>query len=173
VGEGHTDEPQTNQRLTVAQAAASLGITEGAVRSRIKRGTLATRREGGAVFVLLGGSTPQANQTPDAGVPSDQSPLELMREMMELTQERIRYLEHQVEEEREARRRADMLLARLVERIPELEAPTSGEAAREDAPESPESHVPSETPPDASGEAQEGSERPEERSWWRRLFEGG
>jgi hypothetical protein len=166
VGEGHTDEPQTNQRLTVAQAAASLGITEGAVRSRIKRGTLPTAREGGAVFVLLGGSTSQANQPPNADVPSDQSPLDFMREMMELTQERIRYLEHQVEEEREARRRADMLLARLVERIPELEAPTSGEAAREDAPESPESHVPSETPTEATAEAQE----PDTRPWWQRWF---
>jgi hypothetical protein len=63
VGEGYTSEPQANhERLTVAQAAASLGITEGAVRSRIKRGTLPTTKEGGTVFVLLGGGTSQANQ---------------------------------------------------------------------------------------------------------------
>ena len=37
--------------------------------------------------------------------------------------ERIAYLERQVEEEREARRRADTLLARLMDRVPELEAP--------------------------------------------------
>ena len=43
MGEDRTGEPQANhERLTVAQAAAALGITEGAVRSRIKRGTLAT-----------------------------------------------------------------------------------------------------------------------------------
>ena len=43
VGEGHTAEPEANhERLTVPQAAAALGITEGAVRSRIKRGTLRT-----------------------------------------------------------------------------------------------------------------------------------
>src|SRR5215210_5541912 len=54
VGEGHTGEPQANQeRLTVAQAAAVLGITEGAVRSRIKRGTLPTTKERGKLFVLL------------------------------------------------------------------------------------------------------------------------
>jgi hypothetical protein len=61
VGEDHTDEPQTNhERLTVAQAAAALGLTEGAVRSRIKRGTLPTTKEGSTVFVLLGGSTSQS-----------------------------------------------------------------------------------------------------------------
>jgi SAM-dependent methyltransferase len=60
-------EPQANhERLTVAQAAASLGITEGAVRSRIKRGTLPTTKEGGTVFVLL----------PNIGVPGDQSKIE-------------------------------------------------------------------------------------------------
>jgi hypothetical protein len=37
VEEDHIDEPQTNQRLTVAQGATSLGITEGAVRSRVPR----------------------------------------------------------------------------------------------------------------------------------------
>jgi hypothetical protein len=41
-----------------------------------------------------------------------------------------------VEEEREARRLADTLLAQLMQRIPELEAPTSSSEARE-SPESP------------------------------------
>jgi hypothetical protein len=73
VGEDRTGEPQANhERLTVAQAAAALGITEGAVRSRIKRGTLATAKEGGNVFVLLGDGTSQANQTPSDDVPNDQ-----------------------------------------------------------------------------------------------------
>src|SRR5215208_3393279 len=75
MGKGYSGEPQANHnRLTVAQAAASLGITEGAVRSRIKRGTLPTTKEGGTVFVLLGGGTAQANQTPHAGVPSEVTP---------------------------------------------------------------------------------------------------
>jgi chromosome segregation ATPase len=107
VGKGRTDEPQANQRLTVAQAAGVLGITEGAVRSRIKRGTLPTTKERGTVFVLLRGSTSQANQAPNAGVPTDQP--ELLGEL----RDRIAYLERQVEEEREARRRADTILAQL------------------------------------------------------------
>jgi hypothetical protein len=40
----HTDKPTPK---TVAQAAAKLGITEGTVRSRIKRGTLPTAKDAG------------------------------------------------------------------------------------------------------------------------------
>ena len=39
-----------------------MGITEGAVRSRIKRGTLPTTKERGTVFVLLGDGTSGAYQ---------------------------------------------------------------------------------------------------------------
>ena len=61
MGDGRTDEPrdepQADQRLIVAQAADALDITEGAVRSRIKRGTLPTVKEGGTVYVVLGGTS--------------------------------------------------------------------------------------------------------------------
>ena len=77
-------------------------------------------------------------------------------------QERIRYLESQVEEEREARRRADTLLARLMDRLPDeappetLGSPPEGRGgARESAQPRPDSPGP-----------QEGVQRP----WWRRMF---
>src|SRR5215210_7225966 len=116
VGEGHTGEPQANQgRLTVADAAASLGITEGAVRSRIKRGTLPTTKEGGTVFVLLGDGTSQENQTTNAGVPGDQS------ELIASLQDQVRYLRGQLDAEREARteerRRHDIVVAQLTSKI--------------------------------------------------------
>lgn len=76
------------------------------------------------------------------------------------------HLERQVEE-REARGRADTLFAQLMQRIPELEAPS-------EAREFPESPGPTETPTPARGEAQEPTERPESaarpRPWWRRFF---
>jgi hypothetical protein len=117
VGEGHTDEPQANhERLTVAQAAATLGITEGAVRSRIKRGTLPTIKEGGTVFVLWGSGasgTSQANQPPNTDAPTDH------------TEELIRTLREQLELERQAHAEARRLLAAALERIPpQLEAPS-------------------------------------------------
>jgi hypothetical protein len=45
----------TRRRLTVQDAADALGVTVDAVRSRVKRGTIAHERESGRVYVLLGG----------------------------------------------------------------------------------------------------------------------
>jgi hypothetical protein len=158
VGEGHTGEPQANhERLTVAQAATRLGITEGAVRSRIKRGTLPTAKEGGTVFVLLGGGTSQANQTTNTGVPNDQSAL------IEALRDQIEDLRQERDEWREQARVADRLLSAAMERIPpQLEAPQEARESAETAEEAPER---AEAPP-ATGGAQEGVRRP----WWRRLF---
>jgi hypothetical protein len=118
VGEDHTGEPGANQdRLTVAQAATRLGITEGAVRSRIKRGTLPTAKEGGTVFVLLGDGTSQANQTPNTGVPGDQS------ELIEALRDQIGDLRRERDEWREQARITDRLLSAAMERIPAIEPP--------------------------------------------------
>jgi hypothetical protein len=165
VGEDRAGEPQANhKRLTVAQAAALLGISEGAVRSRVKRGTLPTMREGGTVFVLLGGSTSQANQPPNTGIPGDQS------ELVNALQDQIRYLREQLDAEREARteerRRHDTIVAQLTSRIPAIEAP-QGESA--DAPESAAEEPERADPRPDAGISQEGVQR---RSWWRRVFGG-
>ena len=124
------DQP-TDQRLTVSQAAATLGITEGAVRSRIKRGTLPTTKEGGTVFVLLGGGTSQANQTPNTSVPSDQSGL------VEVLRDQIGDLRAQLEQANERDRENKRIIAALTSRIPAIEAPASSpgsEPSRESAP---------------------------------------
>jgi excisionase family DNA binding protein len=157
-----TTDQATGRTLTVPEAAEVLGITGDAVRSRIKRGTLPTVREGGRVFVVVGGS--EATDRPTAQAQPTHAPGEdrLYQEM----QERIRYLESQVEEEREARRRADTLLARLMDRLPELESP------REAPPETPGS------PPEAAEEPERAQPRPDspgpqegvQRPWWRRMF---
>jgi len=156
-------EPQANhERLTVAQAAAALGITEGAVRSRIKRGTLPTVKEGGTVYVLLGGGTSQANQRPDVGVPGDQS------ELIASLQDQIRYLREQLDAERQARteerRRHDTVVAQLASKIPAIEGPQEASETAETVEEAPERAV---LRPDTAG-AQEGARR----SWWRRVFGG-
>ena len=139
-----------------------MGITEGAVRSRIKRGTLPTTKERGTVFVLLGDGTSGANQTPNIGVPGDQS------ELIASLQDQIRYLREQLDAEREARteerRRHDTVVAQLTSKIPAIEAPTETRDAAEPA----EEHQGRGEPrPDAGG-VQEGAERP----WWRRVFGG-
>jgi hypothetical protein len=58
VGEDRTDSAfaQTGpgrRRYTVAEAAEALGITAEAARTRIRRGTLESVKEGGKVYVLL------------------------------------------------------------------------------------------------------------------------
>jgi hypothetical protein len=162
VGEDRTGEPRANhERLTVAQAAALLGISEGAVRSRIKRGTLPTMREGGTVFVLLGGSASQANQSPNTGVSGSQS------ELVNALQDQIRYLREQLDAEREARteerRRHDTIVAQLTSRIPAIEAPQ--EEATDASGSAPEEPARAEPRPDAEI-SQEGAQRP----WWRKLI---
>jgi hypothetical protein len=187
VGEEHRtyhwgDQP-ANQRLTVAQAAEVLGITEGAVRSRIKRRTLRRVKEGGTVYVLLGGGTSQANQAPNTGVPADQT------ELLEALRDQIRDLRGQLEQANERDRENRRIIAALTSRIPAIEAAASPEppGAPSEATEQP-GRV---EPQPAVGGAQEprepsGMHMPEvhsgplphdqqtasERPWWRRVFGG-
>ncbi len=173
MGEGRTGEPQANQRLTVAQAAASLGITEGAVRSRIKRGTLRTMKEDGNIFVLLGGGTPQANQAPKDGEPGDQPG------RVEELRDRVAYLERQLERELERHgdetERLHQIIGRLTQTNAEqartiraIEAPASEEPT-EDAEmveEAPEPRPATAAPQTATQPPQSGTLR----GWRRRIL---
>ncbi len=169
MGAGRTDEPQANQRLTVAQAAGLLGITEGAVRSRIKRGTLPTAKEGGTVFVLLGGGTAEANQSPNAGEPTDQSGLVVAQLL-----DRVASLERQLERRGDETERLHQIIAGLAQANAEqartiraIEAPATQEESPEDAVTVEEEPERAEPRSYAAG-AQEGVQRP----WWRRVLGG-
>ena len=135
MGEGRTGEPQANhKRLTVAQAATTLGITEGAVRSRIKRGTLRTAKEGGTVFVLLGGSTSAANQPTNTGVPGGQFELlEELRRTNELLRDVITTRDEEI-------RRRDTIIMNMTEAMKALNPPAPEEPS--EVRESPERSVP-------------------------------
>ena len=171
-GGRHTGQ-HTGRRLTVAQAADALGVTVDAIRSRIKRGTIAHIREGERVYVLLGDD--QGTTSPDQG--SDQGSDQYAGhrdhdghhrhehaggdhhdhrdELVEELRNRVRYLE-------EESRRKDHLLAAALERIPALEAPR-------DASETATAEPDREEPRPANGGAQEAAQH---RSWWRRVFLG-
>jgi hypothetical protein len=141
-----------DQRMTVHDAARRLGISEDAVRMRVKRGTLEADREGGRLYVLL---------TDEPTIePTDRTD-ELIAEL----KDRVRSLEDQLGQEREANRENRRIIAALTSRIPEIEAPR--EAPREAPSEAPEARVtPSEPAPDA-----ETSPQAEHVPWWRRLWE--
>jgi hypothetical protein len=148
-----TDRPQpTPRRVPVSEAAEALGISEGAVRMRVKRGTLPSNREGGRLYVLL-----NTDPTADPGRTHDRE--------YERTNELIATLQQQLDAERQAHAEARRIIAGLVERIPALEAPADSAPA---APQGPE-----------AGEGQQGrgtgTEQPEAatpRPWWRRLLGG-
>ena len=154
-------------RYTVAEAAGMLGITTGAVRNRLSRGTLRSIKEGRTVYVLLSvdmsrdaerhtGNTPPGMPHPE--------PDALTSEL----RDRLRYVEGQLEAERQAHAEARRIIAGLVERIPAaIEAPSEAREAPETVAEEPERAEHYSATAGSHSEA-EGAQRP----WWRRIFRG-
>src|ERR671911_2668921 len=112
-GEGRMGGTRRGTRLTQREAAERLGVSVEAIRKRVKRGTLRSDKgEDGRRYVYL-------DDAPDAGGPQPESPA-LTSEL----RDRLRYVEQQLEAERQAHAEARRIIAGLVERIPALEAPT-------------------------------------------------
>jgi hypothetical protein len=106
--------------VDVGKASRELGISSDAVRKRIARGSLRSERQNGSVLVWLDEGWTEAGR--EAQV--DGGPL------VEDLREQVQYLRSILDEEREARRRADMIIAQLTQanaalaaKVPELEAP--------------------------------------------------
>ncbi len=188
-----TEHP-TERRVTVGEAAGYLGITAEAVRSRVKRGTLKSTKEGSTVYVLLEGDVSHGRQNTDQTATGydraqdqttpGQDRTDDRAELVNVLRDQVEYLREQLGEEREARRRADMLLARLSEanasmagQIRELTAPpgprAEPETVAEDAGEVEDQGERAEAQEDAEGHSNM-FERPDEetarRPWWRRIF---
>jgi|ERR671913_304746 hypothetical protein len=157
VGEGR----QSGQRVTVDEAARHLGLTVDAVRKRVQRRQIAYEKdEAGRVRIVLDDGETLQDRSPDnAGQAAGQG------ELVEELRDRVHSLERMLEEEREARteerRRHDTLMAQLMQRIPELEAPP-GERG---SPEPGEGQA-------ESRDAPQQQQAATSRSWWRRVFGG-
>src|SRR5215211_4162310 len=154
---------ENQQRLTVHDAARRLGISEDAVRMRVKRGTLPADKEGGRLYVLLD-IEPTSEPTTDR-----------TDELIEELKDRVHRLEYQLDQEREARteerRRHDTVIAQLsraneeqARTIRQLEAPSEARESPKTVEEEPERAKPR----SAMGGAQE----PAWRRWRRRVFGG-
>src|SRR5215204_6249634 len=150
---------QRLERLSVAQAARALALTEYGVRKRLARGTLPHERdENGPVWVFVEplqtvSGTPLDNQADDVR----DTILDTLRDQVATLKDQVRYLQAEGE-------RKDTIIMTMAQRIPELEAP------REASSEPPESPVTSSGETDsgmASPEQQEPSKR---RSFWRQFF---
>jgi hypothetical protein len=150
--------------LDVGEAAHELGISTDAVRKRIARGSLRSDREDGHVRVWLDVGGTEAGR--EAQVDGEA--------LVEVLQDHISDLRVQLEAEREARRRADTIIAQLTQanaalaaKVPELEAAES----REDAAEEPAEAT--HTPAPGQGTTPHTDEpRSSRQPWWRRVFGG-
>ena len=127
---------------------------------RLQRGTLKRERgSDGRVHVLITTDETESNDVPN----NDAS------DVITAKDETIRILQEQLVEEREARRRADTILAQLARANEEqartiraLEAPPEPQ----NEPESAEPRSDRVTPPEEPEEATE------QHPWWRRIFGG-
>jgi hypothetical protein len=149
---------QSGRRVTVDEAARHLGLTVDALSKRVQRGLIAHEKDSaGRVRVILDESETLQDESPDTTGPA--------AELVEELRDRVRYLERQVEEEREARRRANTILAQLSRANEEQARTIRAIEAPQEPSESPESPAPSEkTPTSTTGSgAQEGTEAAESR----------
>ncbi len=169
---GHPTDQPTDRRVSVAEAAVLLGLSEEAVRSRLKRGTLRKEKApDGTVLVVLGrggsagrptnGTDRPTNRT-TTGQPTNQGD---QSEMVKVLHDQVRFLCEQLEQEREANRENRRIIAGLVQRVPELEAALEPREAPERAPQQTGRGTAPEEQEKTSGESQE-----RKRSWWRGFF---
>jgi hypothetical protein len=156
VGEARTDRPSPDlDRLTVAQAADALSISQDAVRKRIVRGTVPhDRDDSGRVYVYL--SSSKTVHKTDQDTMQDNATKTVQDAYIRSLEDQIAFLRRELE-------RKDGILLNLTERIPQLEAPSEPRESPQTVEEEPERAEPR----PATGDAQEGAQR---RSWWQRWF---
>ena len=107
-----------HNHLTVPEAAKALGISEGAIRQRINRGTLEHEKgDDGRVYVHI-------RDTNDVQDNVQHGTYDLSV-LVESLQDQVQYLRQKLDESEEANRENRRLLAAAFERIPEIEAPES------------------------------------------------
>jgi hypothetical protein len=146
------------QWVDVGEAARQLSISTDAVRKRIARGSLRSDRPNGNVLVWLDdGMTEAGRENQGEG---DEA-------LVEVLQDQVAYLREQLDIRTEELREHRRLLAGLIERVPELEAPKEpgGVSKPSEHPETVE--LERAEPRSSTSAPQEGSER---RSWWLRVF---
>jgi excisionase family DNA binding protein len=170
--------------LTISEAAAFLGVHKNTVRNRIKDGTYEAEQvlteRGPTYFIkresilntLTTNTLSSASQEHGTAIVSPQS-LAFVQELLRPFVNELGQVREELGAERNRRQMAEERVAELEEEIAALKSPP--EPAKPDDQEPPK---PPDTPPEASapadagGEAQEATERQEERKGWLRRFFG-
>jgi len=141
-----TSRTTPRQRLTVADAATLLGVSQDAIRKRVARNSIEHEKsEDGRLFVYLYPSETREAADQDAS-----------KTALDIMQDQVEYLRRQLEVWQEEARRKDHIIAALTERIPELEPASDQRESRVE---------PSETEDGVEATPDE-----EKRSWWHKLF---
>ena len=157
---GRTTGRTMGRWVDLKEAAETLGVTSEAVRKRVRRGTIASEKhEDGRVLVWVDAGSDGGS---DGGY--DERVGRGYDELLEEVRDRMRFLEKQLDEEREANRENRRIIAGLVQRVPELEP------AREAPPESRESPETASEEPHSTHAPPEPQESSQRRSWWRAFF---
>jgi hypothetical protein len=103
------------ERLTVAQAAAQLGVTQDAIRKRIRRNTIDYDQDpDGRIYVYVDLSEIAQDESSDAS----------MERLLQVQHDDIEFLRRELETRTEEIRRRDSIIAALTQRLPEIEAPS-------------------------------------------------
>lgn len=164
------------RRVTLRAAAAALGVSEGAVRKRVTRGTLASDiGSDGRRYVYLEGDEAGAATGEDAGSDEGNPGGEdtSADALLEAYQRENELLRDTLAAERRANEENRRIIAGLVQRIPELEAPPASAQEAESVAESASEGVGGEEAGDKVGsERQEERTAPQStprRAWWRSL----
>ncbi len=179
-------------RVTIREAAARLGVTEGAIRKRVKRGSLLKEQgEDGRVYVHL----------PVSHDASHEQSRSETRHLPDSRDELIAQLRGEVEAWRDESRRKDTIIMNMTEAMKALSPPVQAEPEEPPAetPQEPREYAVTPTPqpgrvaPQPSVEAADEAERAEPHpagrdaqepsetlggpgsgtargSWWRRMF---
>ncbi len=172
-GPGHRDL----HRVTVPEAARILSVTESAVRKRVQRGHIPyDKEESGRVYVYI--DTDQSRRLSGkvtdghASRSQEARPGQSRDRYIRSLEERNAFLEEQVKRQME-------VIADLVRRVPELEAPSEPryepETPRQDAggvEERGERAEPQKDAEEHSTVVERPAEETERRPWWRRILGG-
>jgi excisionase family DNA binding protein len=155
-------------RVTVAEAAHRLGVSQDAVYKRIKRGTIPwDKAEDGKTVVYIEEANESTNG-PDLSTDESAEHLKTSTDipgsssidvLVDELRDRVSFLEEEL-------RRKDTILMSLVQRVPELEAP------RDNPPETPGAAETASAGADMVNIPPEPQEPSQRRSWLYRFFLG-
>jgi excisionase family DNA binding protein len=153
------------ERLSIMEAAEVLGVTRDAIHKRIKRGSLEYEKGGdGRLYVYVDTSTSGLDKSVDES--KDVSKAEVLERLIESHQDRIAFLEQELERRGDETTRLHQIVAgltqantQLASRVSELDTPRGPRESPKDEAGSGSTEA---APPDVPVNANASKERPQE-----------